>query len=420
MRNIFDQYCRQENRLTHALASSLAEDPYLLRRFLKWAAGYVKPKSKLTILEQGVPWAPDVTEEEAHKKGLPDIWIYSDDNWALAIESKISARITAAQLKRHQQTAAERGWDKFNLLVLDAKAQSKELPQGVIFKRWPEFYAWISGQTRKPFWAKQLKKYMEVLEGQLIAEGYLKNGALTMFSGIPFDSSNPYNYVEAKRLLKLAMEEIRKRKLLETQLRINTRSAGRKAITGKEGNSVWNYLPIKHSNIIRAFTAWPHFTLGIESERTIAIMVIPNGIKSALRHNLTKLGSEGFIKIVRQVNTSLEEITRKDDGAAPFLIAVQRRYPSQRSRPIYDAKIEFDLRTAFPSKMNCNAVQKQPQWLDATFNSFLNKRSNLQLAIGMSFPYDRSKSIKSPGFIDMVAKTWIACKPLLKALRAIS
>jgi len=37
MRNIFDQYTHPENRLTHALMSSLAADPELLRSFVRWA-----------------------------------------------------------------------------------------------------------------------------------------------------------------------------------------------------------------------------------------------------------------------------------------------------------------------------------------------------------------------------------------------
>ena len=40
----------------------------------------------------------------------------------------------------------------------------------------------------------------------------LKDGALTVFSGIPFNASNPWTYVEAKRLIRLAMEELRGRR----------------------------------------------------------------------------------------------------------------------------------------------------------------------------------------------------------------
>jgi hypothetical protein len=34
MRNLFDQYTHPENRLTHALVSSIAQDQYLLREFI--------------------------------------------------------------------------------------------------------------------------------------------------------------------------------------------------------------------------------------------------------------------------------------------------------------------------------------------------------------------------------------------------
>jgi hypothetical protein len=36
MRVLFDQYVYPENRLAHALVASLAEDPALLRSFLRW------------------------------------------------------------------------------------------------------------------------------------------------------------------------------------------------------------------------------------------------------------------------------------------------------------------------------------------------------------------------------------------------
>jgi hypothetical protein len=62
MRNIFDQYTQPENRLTHALASSLAAEPLLLRKFVKWVTGErILNGRKLEILEQRLPGE----EEEA-------------------------------------------------------------------------------------------------------------------------------------------------------------------------------------------------------------------------------------------------------------------------------------------------------------------------------------------------------------------
>jgi len=55
---------------------------------------------------------------------------------------------------------------------------------------------------------------MEILEVKLTNDGYLKEGILTVFSGIPFTEDSPYNYPEAKRLIKLAMEDLRRCKVL--------------------------------------------------------------------------------------------------------------------------------------------------------------------------------------------------------------
>ena len=59
---------------------------------------------------------------------------------------------------------------------------------------------------------------------------------------------------------------------------------------------------------------------------------------------------------------------------------------------------------------------------DAVFNeesrspeAFLAKRSNLQLAVGGLFSYRRSRVIGSPKAIDLFAKSWVACRPLLDA-----
>jgi hypothetical protein len=45
----------------------------------------------LLITEQGLPGDPPEVEEEAERKGLPDIVIHDGDTWCLLIESKIQA-----------------------------------------------------------------------------------------------------------------------------------------------------------------------------------------------------------------------------------------------------------------------------------------------------------------------------------------
>lgn len=105
MRNLFDQYNQPENRLTHALAVCLDENRDLLRRFLTWIG--VQPRvssADLLITEQGLPGDPPEVEEEAERKGLPDIVIHDGDDWCLLIESKIQARLSDDQLTRHERT----------------------------------------------------------------------------------------------------------------------------------------------------------------------------------------------------------------------------------------------------------------------------------------------------------------------------
>ena len=50
MRNVFDQYKQPENRLTHALVSSLSEDSNLLKNFVRWIAGTT---AQITVTDDG-------------------------------------------------------------------------------------------------------------------------------------------------------------------------------------------------------------------------------------------------------------------------------------------------------------------------------------------------------------------------------
>lgn len=97
MRALFDQYAHPENRLTHALVASLAEDTDLLRAFLGWLDIEPPRGEALAIVEQRLPGQEFETPEarELDERRLPDAWIYAASGWALLIESKIAAPIYA-------------------------------------------------------------------------------------------------------------------------------------------------------------------------------------------------------------------------------------------------------------------------------------------------------------------------------------
>jgi hypothetical protein len=418
MRSVFDQYKQPENQLTHALACALGEDRALLTRFIKEIAGMILPNIKhLQILEQQVPGEDSsYSEEETKRRGLPDAWIHDEEGWALLIESKVQAALTKDQLHRHFRVAERRGFTDIHILVIGVNQPQFDLPH-TTFQAWTDIYKWLKNQARSE-WARRAAQYMEIWEGKMVAKdkAYLTDGAVTVFSGIPFGDEEPYNYSEAKRLLKLAMDELRKRKDLEHHLAMNPSGAGRGAITGKSGTSVWDLLPIKGSKLGEAFTKFPHLTLSLEHDRVVVIVIVPSGIRPVFRRNIVRLGFAGFSDLMSKVNQNLNEALKSATGAAPWVIVLQRRYPSQRSAAITDAILQYDLRTAFPGSANKRVVKTQSQWLTATYNALEHKKSNLQIAVGAIFPYKNCKAQKSPEILNYIADTWLACKPLLKVM----
>ena len=89
MRNVFDQYDQPENRLTHALMVTLANDKKLLRPFLKFVGAEGAPVLKnIKLGLQRVP-GQDVDSNKDGKEGLPDGCFFHQNGWAVVIEAKV-------------------------------------------------------------------------------------------------------------------------------------------------------------------------------------------------------------------------------------------------------------------------------------------------------------------------------------------
>ncbi|MBM3303054.1 MAG: PD-(D/E)XK nuclease family protein, partial [Deltaproteobacteria bacterium] len=290
MRNVFDQYASPENRLTHALACALTEDRRLLRRFLREVAKSTPPEFRTAqILEQSFPGEPELAEDEAEQAGLPDMWIHDGEDWSVLVESKIAAKVSTDQLNRHLRTAQRRGFSNTLLLVIIASNARKKMPPGCVEIRWPTIYRWALRHSRKSEWARRLFEYMEVAERRMTEDGYLKEGALTEFNGIPFGEDRPYNYTEAKRILRLATTALRSKKGLQKNALADLDAPGRPAITGKHGCAVWDYIPITRALKDKPFNWSPHLTLGIEKERALITLTVPSGLDPHMRKNLITL-----------------------------------------------------------------------------------------------------------------------------------
>ena len=413
MRSIFDQYDAPENRLTHALGCCLERDPRLLRQFIRWVRpGATVPMGRLEVLEQQVPGTPAASWDEDESKGLPDLWVHDQgEDWCLLVESKVQAKVSADQLRRHVKTAKCNDFTDIGLLVLAPEIPSRQLPN-VIYRTWPDLYVWLRRRVRKSVWAACMGEYMEVAEARMIADDYLGDKPLTKFDGIPFGPDHPYVYRKAKRVLRLAMAELRQRSDLR-RLGMDPGGPGRPAITGREGTAVWDFLRLTEARGKPNFTAYPHLTLGIQAQRVVVIVTLPNGAPAYMRRNLTRRGFAEFVALVGQVEARISKVLVPIRGACPWMEAKQRRYPSQRAAPIVDASLEFNPQTAGSS--HHRNVKTQPQWAEAIFRSLSQKRSNLQVGIGAVLPYG-DPHLCSSGVLDVLAGVWLACRPWIRTV----
>ncbi len=415
MRNVFDQYSQPENKVTHALMSALTEDRCLWAAFINDSAELAPPSksSCLHIYEQTFPGQPEPVENDAEGKGVPDAWITDDDEWCLVIENKVLSDATLDQIVRHEDVAKRLGFPEPKLLLLTVKQPAPEISHKAKVVEWRSVYRWLLDTSAKNPWAKRAADYLEVLEGRLVDDQQLKAGTMTAFNGIPFGDDIPYSYLEAKRLLGLAMGELRARDDLVTAVGMDPASQGRPAITGRDEGRVWDFLQTKAANNVRSFTHAPHLTLGIHRAEVSAMVTIPNDLKRPILKKLIGLGRSGFHNVVHEILDNMKQTMRECPGMAPRLHAVQRRYPSQRAIPFEDAIISFDLRTCFHEE---GPPKAQPQWLDAVYDCLAEKNSNFQTQIGAWFPYRTCDRIREPSAIDFIARTWIGCKPLLKIM----
>lgn len=144
------------------------------------------------------------------------------------------------------------------------------------------------------------------------------------------------------------------------------------------------------------------------------MITVPNSLATKPKNALKEIGLEGFRAICSEILENLKPLIDDEPNAIPTMRSVQRRYPSQRSVPFLDAELAFDLRTAFNTD---HPAKYQPQWFDALYDVFANKRSNYQFQIGVVFPHGSCESMRSSQSLKLLARSWIACEPLISAAR---
>ena len=416
MRNIFDQYSQPENKLTHSLASCLYEDKKLLESFLKkFCSGFFIKTQNINIEQQTIPGLIQDSVDESQKKGLPDALIF-DDEKCLIIESKVSSTLTSDQLRRHENTIRRRGFEQIRGIGIVVDIVPKVKLDNWIQITWNDVYSWSYKERNKSEWAKKLLDYFNVLENNMVEDEYLKEGSITEFTGIHFDDENPYSYREGKRQLRLLLKKLKSNKILKEELRINLNHKGRGGI--KKVGNLWDYLTFDTGVKNKSFTDEPHLTIGVGPDFIEGNLTIPYRIKGRTKKNFYSLSWKSFRKIIENIANNFHNEFGISNGFKPQIIMAQRRYPSQSSPAIHDARLDFDIRTAFKdlsSKLK-PTQKKQEEWLKLVYDINNNKKSNIQFQVGARFYFNKNSLVNNKDADKVLCKSFLACKPLIDYL----
>jgi hypothetical protein len=118
---------------------------------------------------------------------------------------------------------------------------------------------------------------------------------------------------------------------------MNQSAPGRPAITGRQGDGVWDFLSLSTGEDEGTLTKYPHLTLGVTSKAVEAMVTVPHAVNNVMRRNLVTLGEAGFQVLAKEVINELKPLLRNHKGATPRCRGIQRRYPSQ-SNPLRRCK----------------------------------------------------------------------------------
>jgi len=149
-----------------------------------------------------------------------------------------------------------------------------------------------------------------------------------------------------------------------------------------------------------------------------ADFTIPYRIKGKTKKNFYSLSWINFRNIVHEIALNYDKSFGISEGFKPQIVLGQRRYPSQSSPAIHDARLEMDIRTAFKdisSKLKPTQKQ-QEEWLKVVFEINNNKKSNLQFQVGGRFYFNKHSLVNNKDADQILVKSFLACKPLVEHL----
>lgn len=252
---------------------------------------------------------------------------------------------------------------------------------------------------------------MRVLELQLVREGSLSEGTLTIFDGFPLFVDNMYNYEEAKRLVRLAMGELRRDSTLR-EMGVDPKAPGRPAIRGRRSTSVWDFLSLRDRPTGADFTSHFHLTLGLHASHVEVAITIPDKVDREVRRRLADLGADGLSALNSEILRRARPLLSL--GATVQARVIQRHYPSQSAPAVTDAELIFDLHTS--QRKPKGPVKWQVQWVQLFADLLRYKRANVQFQYCVVLPWSTA-GLDSRASLGLIVSGWHALAPLISVLR---
>ena len=392
MRNIFDQYDQEENRVTFALLLVLSSSQRLTRRFVREVAGVRRiPPGPILVRAQA---------KTAQTDTVPDGMITHEDGaFGIAIESKIvPASVRVGQLRGH--LAHLRGYDVKRLLVLTPDdgppRQTKSLGH-TRWLSWAQVYGWIRKQqraaqehhSRSSFLLDQFREYLEMHEG------------LSEFHGVSFDGG--FDEDRAREYLRTLMHE-----LAPTANRLFGRQIQSGKIRASWQGGVWSWFGQ------RGFTKDLHLTLFIGPESLMIALTLPD--KAARRWTqfnrllARQQGKKRFERMICDLRGSVPRV---------ILECIQRHWP-MRSRSVIDAHLVVDVDT-LPFSGKRKGIRKLDVWYDTVLCILdANRKANVQFMIQCHWPYQDPKAgrkVSNRSFLKEARNTMTLLQPIYDWIR---
>lgn len=330
------------------------------------------------------------TKGTDHQAGRPDAWIWSENEFAVLLENKITGRANRHQIRRH--IAGARGWRS-------GKNQ-------IISSSWSEVYALFEHLRHHEHRLDRISRFLidEFVE-------YLK--MIGVAKSLTFDIDDFAFFTIRTDDRQAVQKEIVARKLGDFTEAL-TRSAAVRKIAGLYGKKYLKSGPHVNPGVFRANSSAYWITLGPKERRNhchITVRISEEGI-TLDAFTPHKAFTSRLIKAIRDEPERFLDTLRRIPDKDPFLIRLREAYYAHPSSPYkgQQARRLRDIIEVHPSFLN----EKNVESLIVDPVSKRLRRKNLRPELFLVRKFHPSELLSNPDAVHRVAEAAEKMVPYLQ------